>query len=53
MALILLLWLWLEFRIRERQAWLRWLFRVMGLAGAVVLYVLILAAVAIPFGRDF
>jgi hypothetical protein len=25
----------------------------MGLAGAVVLYVLILAAVAIPFGRDF
>ncbi len=52
-VLILLFWLWLEMRLRRRSARFPWLIRLAGLAGAVVFYVVMILAVAIPFGRDF
>lgn len=52
-GLILLLWLWLEVRMWRRQARLRWLWRIAGVAGAALLYLAIIFAVAIPLGRDF
>lgn len=50
---ILLLWLWLEVRLRRRPSRHPWWIRLAGLAGALLLYVVMILAVAIPFGRDF
>jgi hypothetical protein len=50
---ILLFWFWLEVRLRRRPSRHPWWIRLAGLAGALVLYVVMILAVAIPFGRDF
>ena len=51
--LTLLLWVWLDLRVWRRQSKHPWRWRFLGVLAGLVLYVAILAAVAIPFGRDF
>ena len=47
-------WLWLAFRTRPANAQRgRWRSLVLGGFAAVIIYLLVLAAVAIPLGRDF
>ncbi len=53
LGLIVVLWLVFELRMRRRETRFRWLWRIAGLAGAALLYVAIILAVAIPLGRDF
>ena len=51
--LILLLWIWLDLRVWRRRSAHPWRWRFAGLLAGLVLYVALLALVAIPFGRDF
>jgi hypothetical protein len=50
---ILIFWVWLDLRVWRRSSLHPWRWRFIGVAGGIILYLAILAAVAIPFGRDF
>jgi hypothetical protein len=50
---ILFLWVWLDLRIFRRRTRHPWVWRFVGLFAGLLLYLAVLALVAIPFGRDF
>ena len=50
---ILFLWVWLDLRIFRKRTRHPWVWRFVGLLGGLLLYLAVLALVAIPFGRDF
>jgi hypothetical protein len=51
--LLLLWWLWLVLHRRPDGTTRRWGRIVLATLGGIVVYVLVLAAIAYPFGRDF
>lgn len=51
--MILLLWIWLDLSVWRRSSAHPWRWRLLGVLAGLVLYIGILAVVAIPFGRDF
>lgn len=53
LPLLLILWIWIDVKVLRRRSAHPWRWRFAGLFAGLVLYIAVLALVAIPFGRDF
>jgi plastocyanin len=53
LPLLLVLWIWIDVKVLHRRSAHPWRWRFAGVVAGLTLYVLVLALVAIPFGRDF
>jgi hypothetical protein len=53
LPLLLILWIWIDIKVLRRRSAHPWRWRFAGVVAGLILYAVVLALVAVPFGRDF